>query len=87
MRHSSGITVQITLRPLTDPATKHLEEHGSDWLIVKWHPRVQLFSGPGYWITSVKTKSGMWLRCAVESAPDGDKIIATIDDPDYKHIL
>ena len=79
--------MQITLKPLTPLGEEQITKHGSDWIIVKWHPAVQLFKGPGYWCTSVKTKSGMWLRCAVDSSPDPDKMTATIDDPDFKHIL
>ena len=80
--------MQITLKPLTDSGTAQIKEHGTDWIIRKWHPMVKAFEGPAYWVESTKTNQGMWVRCAIDAdLSESAKLVASIEDPDFKHII
>jgi|ETNmetMinimDraft_11_1059920.scaffolds.fasta_scaffold151043_1 hypothetical protein len=79
--------MQLTLKPQTEQAGPIIEEHGSEWLLIKVAPQVTYFNGPGAWVESIQDKFGMWLsiECSLENKDD--KLSFTVNDPDYKHII
>ena len=76
----------IQLAPKTEESVKHLKSHGYEWYVIKFHPRVQAFEGPGFWIQSKKDGTGMWIRCGIDELTDEEngKLALNIDDPDYE---